>query len=150
MLTVSRTVRIEWGDCDPAGIVYFPRYFEYFDISTVVMFEALGYRKPALLAAFDIAGFPVVDVRSTFRIPSKFGDDVTILSTIPEFSRSSFQVHHRLMKGDELAVEGFEKRVWVGHDPARPGGIKAKPLPLELFGRFRGEDSEGSPRSPGG
>ena len=31
MLTVTRTVRIEWGDCDPAGIVYFPRYFEYFD-----------------------------------------------------------------------------------------------------------------------
>ena len=45
MLTVSRNVRVEWGDCDPAGIVYFPRYFEYFDISTVGMFEALGYRK---------------------------------------------------------------------------------------------------------
>jgi acyl-CoA thioesterase FadM len=29
MLTVTRTVRIECGDCDPAGIVYFPRYFEY-------------------------------------------------------------------------------------------------------------------------
>ena len=43
------------------------------------MFEALGYRKPQLLEAFDIAGFPVVDVRSSFRIPSKFGDDVVIL-----------------------------------------------------------------------
>jgi 4-hydroxybenzoyl-CoA thioesterase len=138
MLTVTRKVRIEWGDCDPAGIVYFPRYFEYFDISTVGMFEALGYRKPKLLEAFDIAGFPVVDVRSSFRIPSRYGDDVEILTTIPEWSRSSFQVHHRLMRGADLAVEGFEKRVWVGHDPARPGGIKAKPLPLELFERFKG------------
>ncbi len=137
MLTVKRSVRIEWGDCDPAGIVYFPRYFEYFDISTVGMFEALGYRKPALLQHFDIAGFPVVDVRSSFRVPSRFGDDVEIHTTIPEWSRSSFQVHHRLMRGDELAVEGFEKRVWAGHDPARPGGIKAKPLPLELFDRFK-------------
>ncbi len=137
MLTVSRNVRIEWGDCDPAGIVYFPRYFEYFDISTVGMFEALGYKKPALLAAFDIAGFPVVDVRSNFRIPSRFGDDVVIETTIPEWSRSSFKVHHRLMRGDELAVEGFETRVWVGHDPSRPTGIKAQPIPLELFERFR-------------
>jgi 4-hydroxybenzoyl-CoA thioesterase len=128
MLTVTRKVRIEWGDCDPAGIVYFPRYFEYFDIGTVGMFEALGYRKPQLLEAFDIA---------SFRIPSRFGDDVEILTTIPEWSRSSFQVHHRLMRGSELAVEGFEKRVWVGHDPARPGGIRAKPLPLELFERFK-------------
>jgi 4-hydroxybenzoyl-CoA thioesterase len=137
MLTVKRKVRIEWGDCDPAGIVYFPRYFEYFDVSTMGMFEVLGYRKPALLKEFEIAGCPVVDIRSSFRIPSRFGDDVEIHTNIPEWSRSSFQVHHRLMRGDELAVEAFEKRVWVGHDASRPGGIRAKPLPLELFERFR-------------
>lgn len=137
MLTVTRQVRIEWGDCDPAGIVYFPRYFEYFDHSTAAMFEAVGYRKPALLQTFDIAGFPLVDARASFRLPSKFGEDVVIHTTIPEWSRSSFKVHHRLMKGDELGVEGFETRVWVGHDPTRPGGIRAKPLPQELFERFR-------------
>ena len=76
MLTVTRNVRIEWGDCDPAGIVYFPRYFEYFDQCTAGMFEAVGYRKPALLQTFDIAGFPLVDARANFRMPSKFGDDV--------------------------------------------------------------------------
>jgi 4-hydroxybenzoyl-CoA thioesterase len=137
MLTVTRNVRIEWGDCDPAGIVYFPRYFEYFDQCTAGMFEAVGFRKPALLQAYDIAGFPVVDVRASFRMPSKFGDDVVILTTIPEWGRSSFKVHHRLMKADELAVEGFETRVWAGHDPARPGAIKARALPPELFERFR-------------
>jgi len=137
MLTVSRRQRIEWGDCDPAGIVYFPRYFEYFDISTVGLFEAVGYRKPELLKAFDCAGFPVVEVRANFLRPSAFGEDVEILSTIPEWGRSSFKVHHRLMKAGELAVEGFETRVWVGHDASRPGGIAARPLPVALFERFR-------------
>jgi len=137
VLTVTRNVRIEWGDCDPAGIVYFPRYFEYFDQCTAALFEAVGYRKPELLAAFDIAGIPLVDARANFRMPSKFGDDVRILTSIPEWGRSSFKVHHRLMKDDALAVEGFETRVWAGHDPARPGGIRAKALPSELFERFR-------------
>jgi 4-hydroxybenzoyl-CoA thioesterase len=137
MLTVTRNVRIEWGDCDPAGIVYFPRYFEYFDQCTAALFEAVGYRKPDLLAAFDIAGIPLVDAHANFRMPSKFGDDVRILTSIPEWGRSSFKVHHRLMKDDALAVEGFETRVWVAHDPSRPGGIRAKPLPPELFERFR-------------
>jgi 4-hydroxybenzoyl-CoA thioesterase len=137
MLTVTRTVRIEWGDCDPAGIVYFPRYFEYFDQCTAGIFEAIGYRKPALIAEFEIVGFPVVDVRANFRMPSQFGEDVQIHTTIPEWGRSSFQVRHRLMKGEALAIEGFETRVWVGHDPQRPGGIRAKPLPAELFERFR-------------
>jgi 4-hydroxybenzoyl-CoA thioesterase len=41
------------------------------------------------------------------------------------------------MKGDALAIEGFETRVWVGRDPDRPGGIRAKALPTELFERFR-------------
>jgi 4-hydroxybenzoyl-CoA thioesterase len=137
MFTVTRSVRIEWGDCDPAGIVYFPRYFEYFDQCTAYLFEAIGYRKPDLLAAFDIAGIPLVDARASFRMPSKFGDDVRIHTSIPEWARSSFKVHHRLMKDDALAVEGFETRVWAGHDPQRPGGIRAKALPQELFERFR-------------
>src|ERR1017187_5514616 len=35
----TRKVRIEWGDCDPAGIVFYPRYFEIFDASTSALFE---------------------------------------------------------------------------------------------------------------
>jgi 4-hydroxybenzoyl-CoA thioesterase len=137
VLTVTRTVRIEWGDCDPAGIVFFPRYFEFFDRCTAGIFEAVGYRKPDLLKTFDIAGIPLVETRANFRSPSKFGEDVLIHTTIPEWGRSSFKVHHRLTKGDELAVEGFETRVWAGHDPQRPGGIRAKLIPQELFERFR-------------
>ncbi len=137
MLTVTRTVRIEWGDCDPAGIVFFPRYFEFFDRCTAGLFEAVGYRKSELLKTFDIAGIPLVEARANFLSPSKFGEDVVIHTTIPEWKRSSFKVHHRLMKGDELAVEGFETRVWAGHDPQRPGGIRARPIPQELFERFR-------------
>ena len=35
-----------WGDCDPAGIVFYPRYFAMFDHSTVLLIEAaLGIRK---------------------------------------------------------------------------------------------------------
>ena len=42
----TRKVRIEWGDCDPAGIVFYPRYFEMFDASTSALFErALGMTK---------------------------------------------------------------------------------------------------------
>ena len=39
----TRTVRIEWGHCDPAGIVFYPRYMEMFDHSTTLLIEqALG------------------------------------------------------------------------------------------------------------
>jgi len=143
MLTIKRSVRIEWGDCDPAGIVYFPRYFAFFDACTAAMFEEVGLPKQALLKQYDIVGFPVVDVSAKFMIPSKFGDDVSIETSIGEWKRSSFRVHHRLLKGSQLAIEGFETRVWAGKHPENPGAIKSRPIPRELIDRFRNQSTKG-------
>ena len=55
----TRKVRIEWGDCDPAGIVFFPRYFEMFDASTAHAFRgALGMTKFQIFGNSRFAGFP--------------------------------------------------------------------------------------------
>lgn len=138
MLSNRRTVRITWGMCDPAGIVYYPRYFEIFDDSTTLLFErALGMTKFEFLKAYDVVGYPMVDTRGKFSIPSKFGDNVDVETTVSEFRRSSFDVHHRLLKDGKLAVEGFETRVWVGHDPESPGKIKSAPIPQTLIDKFK-------------
>jgi 4-hydroxybenzoyl-CoA thioesterase len=140
MLTNRRNVRIVWGDCDPAGIVYYPRYFEMFDTSTTALFErALGMTKYQFLKAYDSLGYPMVDTRARFLLPTRYGDDVVIDSAITEIKRSSFAVTHRLLKDGQLAVEGFETRVWVGRDPADADKIKAKSLPDEIVGKLRAE-----------
>lgn len=136
MYTNTRHVTIEWGDCDPAGIVFYPRYFAFFDSSTQAMFASVGLPKFELQRIYDIVGYPMVDTRAKFYVPSKYGDDVTIETTVTAFRRSSFDVHHRLMKGDKLAVEGFETRVWVARDPENPEGIKALPIPAEVIAKF--------------
>ena len=136
MFTNRRTVRIEWGDCDAAGIVYFPRYVEYFDACTVRLFEAAGFPKPEMLKRFGMAGYPMVDLQVRFLIPSTFGDDVTVESAITSFGRSSFKVHHRLLRGDDLAVEGFETRVWTVFDPEQPGRLKSQAVPDEVKAAF--------------
>ena len=55
MLTNRREILIEWGDCDPFGIVFFPRYFEYFDACTNALFlaKALGFAKAEMLKRFQ-------------------------------------------------------------------------------------------------
>lgn len=129
-----RTVTIEWGDCDSAGIVFYPRYFAYFDASTHALFAAaLGYRKPAMIAKFGIIGTPMVDTRSRFLVPSRFGDDVVIESQVVRFGGASYDVEHRLYRMDgALGVECWEKRVWAVADPERPGAIKGAPVPEEI------------------
>ena len=136
MLVNSRTVRIEWSDCDPAGIVYYPRYFTIFDACTSALFErALGMTKHDYLKAYDFTGHPLLNTRSRFLVPTRFGDDVRIDTTVTEFRRSSFDVSHRLYKNGTLAVEGFETRVWVLADAVN-GAFKSAPIPPEVIDRL--------------
>lgn len=137
MLSNIRTTRIEWCDCDPAGIIFYPRYFEIFDTSTTRLIErALGMNKIDYLQAYEIAGHPVVETRARFRLPTRFGDEVAIESTFVECGGSSFKIGHRLSKAGTLAVEGFETRVWTARDPADPKRIRSQPLPSTVLARF--------------
>jgi 4-hydroxybenzoyl-CoA thioesterase len=137
MLTNIRTTRIEWCDCDPAGIIYYPRYFQIFDTSTTVMIErALGMNKIDFLKVYNFLGYPVLETRARFHKPTRYGDEVAIETRLVEYGHSSFKIEHRLSKGDMLAAEGFETRVWSARDPDDPERIKAQPIPEAVLARF--------------
>ena len=133
MFANTTTRLIEWGDCDPAGIVFYPRYFAMFDTATAALFQAaLGIDKAAMLARFDIAGFPMVDTRAQFRAALGFGTVVRIETCVTTLGRSSFGIRHALFDGATLAVEGEETRVWTRRDPEDPKRLRAAPIPDEV------------------
>ena len=137
-MTNARTVKIEWGDCDPAGIVFYPRYFAMFDASTTALFEAaLGMTKYQFLKRFQAVGYPMLDTAARFLVPTRFGDSVVIETSLSKLGRSSFDVTHRLTKDGELAVECTEKRVWVTRDPDDAERIKSQAIPEEIVSRLR-------------
>lgn len=130
MFTRTMQVEIQFGDCDPAGIVYYPNYFRFFDNATAALLSAaFAMHKRNWLEHFGIAGIPMVDTGARFIRPSRFGDVVDIRSEITELGRSSFSVKHTLLRSGEIAIEAHEKRVWVVRD--EQGGIRSAPLPEE-------------------
>ena len=132
-----RQLTIAWGDCDPAGIVFNPRFFEMFDTNTWMLFEAaLGLKPEELFPRYDIFGFPAVDARANFLKPAKFGDTVEIASRVSAFRRSSFDVEHRLTNGGELAVDAQETRVWAVRSKDDADKIASAPIPREVIARF--------------
>jgi 4-hydroxybenzoyl-CoA thioesterase len=134
---LSRPYRIEWGHCDPAGIVYAPRFLEMFGESTIMLFEkALGVRKKDMLSAQGVVGYPMVDVSARFMRPAAYGDDVVLEAAAPEFGNSSFTIAHRLLKNGHVCVTGIEKRVWTIRDAERPGGMRAERVPDEVRAKF--------------
>lgn len=133
-LSNTRTVRIEWGDCDPAGIIFYPRYFEIFDASTALLFEAkLGFTKFEMFKRLPFAGWPLVRTQARFVRPTRFGDDVTVESTIG-FGRTSFEVEHKLSLEGDLCAACSEKRVWTVRDAN--GRLKSHPVPPEVLAKF--------------
>jgi 4-hydroxybenzoyl-CoA thioesterase len=137
-LIYRRQFTVEWGHCDPAGIVFNSRFFEFFDWSSWLLFEtALGVRPNEIATTFGIVGIPLVDARARFLKPAQFNDVVDIASEVSEFRRSSFEVTHRITVGGELAVEGSETRVWAGRDPNDPAKLKGLPIPAAVIERFQ-------------
>jgi len=138
MLTNRREILIEWGDCDPFGIVFFPRYFEYFDACTNALFhKALGFPKAEMLKRFQIAGIPLVQASCNFFVPSSFGDVVSVESRVTSWGTSSFSVQHGLFRGETLAVEGLEKRVWTVRAPGDSTKANSHVIPREVIEKFQ-------------
>ena len=136
-LILRRELTIEWGHCDPAGIVFNPRFFEFFDTNTWMLFEkALGVKQNELASTHGIIGIALVDARANFIKPAKFGDTIEIASRIKEFRRSSFEVEHSITIGGELATEGTETRVWATRDKTNPDKITTASIPAEVIAKF--------------
>jgi 4-hydroxybenzoyl-CoA thioesterase len=133
-----RKLRIEWCDCDPAGIIFYPRYFEMFDTSTTMLIErALGMKQIDYLKVYNLVGHPLTEVRTRFHEPTRFGDEVTIETMLVECGISSFKLEHRISKAGALAVEGFETRVWAVRHPADSSRIASQPIPAEVLARLK-------------
>mgnify|MGYP003633200064 FL=1 len=126
-------IEIQFGDCDPAGIVYYPNYFRFFDNATAALLSAaFKMHKRHWIAHHGIVGIPMVDTGAKFSRPSRFGDVVEIRSEITDLGRSSFGVRHSLFNEGEIAIEAHEKRVWVGRDPQDSEKIISLPIPDDV------------------
>ena len=119
--------RVTWGECDPAGIVFYPNYFRMFNMATDELFSAAGFALNVLMVNFDIVGYPMIDTRAVFILPNKFGDMLTITSYISKWGKSSFEVKHEISNSHGLSVKGFEKRVWAYM--TEDGTLKGRPVP---------------------
>ena len=133
MFANTTKIEIQFGDCDPAGIVYYPNYFRFFDNATAALLSAaFGMHKRHWIEKHSILGIPMVDTGAKFTKPSRFGDIVEIRSEITDLGRSSFSVRHTLFNDGEQAIQAHEKRVWVGRDPEHPEKIKSLPIPDDV------------------
>ena len=80
MFVSRKSFKVEWGDCDPADIVFYPQYLKWFDACTSSLFENAGLPLRALFKELGIVGIPIVDLKVKFMVPSGFGAELPAVS----------------------------------------------------------------------
>jgi 4-hydroxybenzoyl-CoA thioesterase len=131
-----RRITVEWGNCDPMRIVFYPNYFTWFDEQTLAMFADRGLPLAKIQQELGLLGLPLVDARASFRSPASFGDTLEAETAVAEWGRTSFRVRHLFAKDGRSVVEGEETRIWAGPDPADPTRIRPTAIPDVVKARF--------------
>jgi 4-hydroxybenzoyl-CoA thioesterase len=103
----TRTVQIRFSHCDPAGIVYFPHYFNMFNGLIEDWYtEELGVNYADLIL-HDQHGFPFVHIDTDFKIPSRMGEKLELTLLIEKVGRSSLTL---VIVGHKDGIERLRAR----------------------------------------
>ncbi len=126
-------VDVHFGDCDPAGIVFFPNFLKWMDNSSLAFFMACGvppWRE--LVKTRGIVGTPLLEINTRFRKAVTYGQTIEVHTCVEDWQAKTFRHRHRVLRDGELMCEGTEVRAFVIKDPANPDRIKAIPIPEDI------------------
>lgn len=135
-MSYTRIIPVEFNHCDPAGIVFYPRYFEMTN-SVVENFFAdrLGYSY-ARITMQDRNGVPTVKIDASFRRPSRLGERLEFTLSVAHVGRSSVRFGLTARGGGEVRMTADLTLVWT-----TPEGVSA-PWPETIRERLLAEPSE--------
>ena len=103
------TIRVSFGDCDPAGIVYYPNHFRWFDATFHALLQRFGGHA-AVSRKLGSIGIGLIEVGGAFRAPAEDGDALVLTARLVEWREKTLRIAYEGRIDDRLTVEGFEVR----------------------------------------
>jgi YbgC/YbaW family acyl-CoA thioester hydrolase len=129
----SARIPVRFGDCDPAGLVYYPALFHYCHAAMEEFFAArCGVTYPQLVASRRL-GFPTVNVRAGFYAPFVYGDEADVEVWVSSVGRTSATFEYRLRRAADLTLCATATHVQVAMSLDER---RAVPLPEDLRRAF--------------
>lgn len=132
------TVRVRWGEADPAGIVYYPNFFDWFAVATLELLRGWETSFGDLFRQ-DSIGLPVVEAHGRFLAPALYDDELAIDTIVAEVRTRAFRLEHTVWRADERVAEGYEVRGWQHIDRQNLRAVTLAPLPPALAAWLRAD-----------
>ncbi len=127
-MSYSREIQIEFNHCDPAGIVFYPRYFEMTNSVVENFFNDVVGRSFASMHRGAHNGVPTVSLAAEFVAPSRLGDKVLFSLKVEKLGRSSVALKIEGHMGVELRLRVVLTLVWIDSmkSAAWPDAMRAR------------------------
>ncbi len=124
--------KIMWGDLDALEIVFYPRYYEWFDGCGHMFFDRIGLNLKKLWRERQIL-FGLVNSSSDYFNPGRYFDDIRIITEIVDIEGKTLKLKHEIEKTDDgsLLVRGYEKRICIS--AGDPEKLKAVDIPDDIY-----------------
>ncbi|SCX35281.1 acyl-CoA thioesterase [Agrobacterium rosae] len=132
MQNFSTEFSVEWGDCDDAGIVFYPNYFYWLDCTFQRLLRSRGLGQRQNQTEFG-AVTPLVDVGMQFRAPVRYDESIRVEANIAEWQEKQFRIVYRVICGEKLVAEGYEVRAWAALTET---GLRGAPISAEFKRRM--------------
>ena len=120
---------VTFGECDPAGVVYFPVYFDWFHQAMESWFHdglEIAYRE-----ALATHGFPAVHTEADFVRPCRMGERLVIELRVGELTGRTFRLEYRVV-GPEEKLRATGATVCAVIEPEE-GGFRFRGVALPDF-----------------
>lgn len=124
-------ITVRFGECDPAGVVYYPRYFDWFHRTMEAWFgDGLGHPYHQVIESL---GFPSVHAEADYKAPCRMGEQVTVELRVQKLGRASVTLA-LVVRGQDgsLRATGQVVIVVIRMDPGGDEHFKLRPLPRDL------------------
>lgn len=130
------TQKVEFGDCDPARIVWFPNFFRWIDAASRHFFIECGVPPwHQTERTLGVIGTPLVDTHAKFMKTASYGDVLQIHACIAEWRGKSFVQRYRVTRESseggtgaaDVIMECDEVRIFAGR--REDGSLRALAIP---------------------
>ncbi len=122
--------RVEFGDTDMAGIMYFANFFRFMEVAETDFLQARGLSVSWTDASGQKYGFPRVSVSCEFFKPARFGDWIHIEVQVEKVGQKSVQYRIEFRRDAEVLARGSLTSVYCKH--SLETGMVSQEIPPEM------------------
>ncbi|MBT3940195.1 MAG: acyl-CoA thioesterase [Pelagibacterales bacterium] len=128
-ITKIYKIKVEWGDCDPYGIVFYPNFYKWMDSSQWNYFNKIKQPITRLEKIYGIVGLPLLHTEATYIAACYREDLLKVETTLVKITKSTLKLEHVIKRKDKTVCYGYETRIWAKNIGGR---IVSEHIPREI------------------